>query len=337
MRINQRWFVWIILALCVLAVPTAVFTQSISKDSSASSGGASSSDGLMMHFKDHIEVIKLSGMIIDKTDAGVFSSNAGSSNAALKDLRKALTNDKIKGILLRVNSPGGTVPTSQELYEAVIALKEKGKPVVVSMGDVAASGGYYVACAADRVVANPGTLTGSIGVIINLMNFKGLADKVGVAPVVIKSGEFKDIASPYRPMTEAEHDILQTLIMDSYDQFTTAVANGRKLPLATVKKIADGRIYSGRQALKLGLVDELGSYTTAVAALQKICKARYNLSANLPVDDKASDGFLSSLMESHSPFGGGLALGQSPEQSALELIPANLLPKLNKQPLWLMQ
>jgi protease IV len=151
-RINQRWFVWIILALCVLAVPTAVFTQPTNKekDTSSSNSGEGSSDGLMMRFKDRIEVVKLSGMIIDKTDAGVFSSSAGSSSSALKDLRKALKNDKIKAVLLRVNSPGGTVPTSQELYQAVIDLKKKGKPVVVSMGDVAASGGYYVACAADR-------------------------------------------------------------------------------------------------------------------------------------------------------------------------------------------
>ncbi|MBU6450840.1 MAG: signal peptide peptidase SppA [Cyanobacteria bacterium REEB67] len=288
----------------------------------------------MVRFKDRIEVVKLSGMIIDKTDAGVFSSSAGSSSSALKDLRKALKNDKIKAVLLRVNSPGGTVPTSQELYQAVIDLKKKGKPVVVSMGDVAASGGYYVACAADRVVANPGTLTGSIGVIINLINFKGLADKVGVTPAVIKSGEFKDIASPYRPMTPAEHDILQALIMDSYDQFTTAVSEGRKLPIETVKKIADGRIYSGRQAQKLGLVDELGSYSDAVAALQKICKERYHLSENLPVDDNSSEGFLSSLIESRSFAGLGAT---SPEQAALELLPASLLPKLNKQPLWLMQ
>jgi protease IV len=166
------------------------------------------------------------------------------------------------------------------------------------------------------------------------MNFKGLADKVGVAPAVIKSGEFKDIASPYRPMTPAEHDILQALIMDSYDQFTTAVAEGRKLPIETVKKIADGRIYSGRQAQKLGLVDELGSYSDAVAALQKICKERYHLSENLPVDDNASEGFLSSLIESRSFAGLGAT---SPEQAALDLIPASLLPKLNKQPLWLMQ
>jgi signal peptide peptidase SppA len=335
-RINQRWFVWIILALCVLAVPTAVLTQTLNKDAGDTSGNKSSSgstsEGLMLHFKDRIEVVKLSGMIIDKSDAGVFSSSAGSSSSVLKDLRKALTNDKIKAILLRINSPGGTVPTSQELYQAVLDLKKKGKPVVVSMGDVAASGGYYVACAADKVVANPGTLTGSIGVIINLVNFKGLADKIGVLPAVIKSGEFKDIASPYRPMTPAEHDILQALIMDSYDQFTTAVSEGRKLPIETVKKIADGRIYSGRQALKLGLVDELGSYTDALACLQKLCHERYELKADLPVDDSSSDSFLASLMESKS-----FLAPISAEQATLDLIPSSLLPKLSKQPLWLMQ
>ncbi|MBS1997847.1 MAG: signal peptide peptidase SppA [Cyanobacteria bacterium SZAS LIN-2] len=335
MRINQRWFVWIVLALCVLAVPTAVFTQNLNKESDAKSGsnsGSGASEGFFgMALKDRIEVVKLSGMIIDKADAGVFSSSAGSSSSVLKELRKALANDKIKGVLLRVNSPGGTVPTSQEIHQAVTALRKKGKPVVVSMGDVAASGGYYVACAADRVVANPGTLTGSIGVIINLINFKGLADKFGVLPAVIKSGEFKDIASPYRPMTPAEHEILQTLIMDSYDQFTTAVSEGRKLPIETVKKIADGRIYSGRQALKLGLVDELGSYTDALASLQKLCKERYSLSTDLPVHEKGSDDILASLIESKS------LLAPSSQEATLELIPTSLLPKLNKQPLWLMQ
>lgn len=323
------------MALCVLAVPTAVLTQTLNKESeksTSSSTSSSSSDSLMLHFKDRIEVVRLNGMILDKADSGLLSSSAGTSSSVLKDLRKALTNDKVKAILLRINSPGGTVSTSQELHEAVLALKKSGKPVVVSMGDLAASGGYYVACAADRVVANPGTLTGSIGVIMSLMNFKGLADKFGVMSVVIKSGEFKDIASPYRLMTPAEHEILQDLIMDSYDQFTTAVSEGRKIPIETVKRIADGRIYSGRQALKLGLVDELGSYTDALTSLQKICRDRYKLSADLPVSDSSSDSLLAALLEAKSAL-----LPASAQDSALELLPAGLLPKLNKQPLWLMQ
>ncbi len=334
MRINQRWFVWLILALCVLAVPAAVLTQSAgSQDRDSNKDDSSSSDGIMTKFRDHIQVVRLTGMIIDKADGSIFTSSAGSSNSVLKELRKALKSKKVKAVLLRVNSPGGTVPMSQEIHEAILQLKEKGKPVVVSMGDVAASGGYYIACAADKIVANPGTLTGSIGVIINLMNLKGLTDKVGLEPEVIKSGLFKDIASPYRKMTKEEHDILQALIMDSYDQFTTAVANGRKMPIEKVRTIADGRIYSGRQALKLGLVDELGSYTDALALLQKISKERFQLKNDLAVDDNDSSGLLASLME------GRVQLG-APGASATPLdkfIPAQLNAELNKQPLWLMQ
>ncbi len=333
MRINQRWFVWLILALCVLAVPAAVLTQSAgSQDRDSNKDDSSSSDGIMTKFRDHIQVVRLTGMIIDKADGSIFTSSAGSSNSVLKELRKALKSKKVKAVLLRVNSPGGTVPMSQEIHEAILQLKEKGKPVVVSMGDVAASGGYYIACAADKIVANPGTLTGSIGVIINLMNLKGLTDKVGLEPEVIKSGVFKDIASPYRKMTREEHDILQALIMDSYDQFTTAVANGRKMPIEKVRTIADGRIYSGRQALKLGLVDELGSYTDALALLQKISKERFQLKNDLAVDDNDSSGLLASLME------GRVQLGAPAATTPLEkFIPAQLSAELNKQPLWLMQ
>jgi signal peptide peptidase SppA len=333
MRINQRGFVWLILGLCVMAVPAAVLTQSAggqNADSSKDSSG--SSDSMMTRFKDHIQVVRLSGMIIDKPDHSIFTSSVGSSNNALKELRKALKSKKVKAVLLRVNSPGGTVPMSQEIHEAVVQLKAAGKPVVVSMGDVAASGGYYISCAADKIVANPGTLTGSIGVIINLMNFKALADKVGVEPEVIKSGLFKDIASPYKKMTREEHDILLALIMDSYDQFTAAIAEGRKIPIEKVKTIADGRIYSGRQAQKLGLVDELGSYSDALALLQTMTKERYKLKADLAVDEDDDSGILASLME------GRAQLAPPGATSPLDkLIPSQFNPELNKQPLWLMQ
>jgi len=334
MRINQRWFVWLVLALCVLAVPAAVLTQSAGGQNldGSSKESSDSSDSLTMRFKDHIQVVRLSGMIIDKADNSIFTSSAGSSNSVLKDLRKALKSKRVKAVLLRVNSPGGTVPMSQEIHEAVVELKAAGKPVVVSMGDVAASGGYYISCAADKIVANPGTLTGSIGVIINLMNFKALADKVGVEPEVIKSGQFKDIASPYKKMSKEEHDILQALIMDSYEQFTTAIAEGRKIPIDKVKTIADGRIYSGRQAQKLGLVDKLGSYTDALALLQTIAKERYNLKEDLAVDEDQSGGILASLME------GRAQLAPPSVSSPLDkLIPSQFNPELNRQPLWLMQ
>lgn len=328
MRINQRWFVWIILTLCVLAIPVAVLTQGLASAPAAKDANGS---GLMTKFKDRIQVVKLSGMIIDKADSGLLSSSAGSASETLKDLRKAIKNDKVKGVLLRVNSPGGTVPTSQEIYEAVKELKKKNKIVVVSMGDMAASGGYYVSCAADKIVANPGTLTGSIGVIMNLMNFKALADKVGIEPEVIKSGLFKDIASPYHKMTREERQILTDLIMDSYDQFTQVVAEGRALPIEEVKRIADGRIYSGRQAKAIKLVDELGTYSDALALLQKLCKERFKISADLPVEDVSNDGFLATLLES--------AGAQTPAlTSKMELssyVPVELSPALTRQPLWL--
>lgn len=325
MRINQRWFVWLILALCVLAAPVALLTQVSTNQQSQSQ-----SQSVLTTFKDHIEVIKLTGMIIDDEETGLFERSKGSSAAVLKHLRKALKNEKVKAILLRVNSPGGTVPTSQEIHEAVIALQKKGKPVVVSMGDVAASGGYYVSCGADKIFANPGTLTGSIGVIINLMNFKGLADKLGVEPEVIKSGTFKDIASPYRKLTKEDEEILHNLIMDSYEQFTSAISEGRKLPIEQVKGIADGRIYSGRQAQKLGLIDELGSYTDALACLQKICKDKYKLKDDLPVDEGSGSSLFSSLMESK------MSLPNENSELA-RVLPLQVDSRLYKQPLWLMQ
>lgn len=325
MRLNQRWFVWIILSLCVLAIPVAVLTQT----SSPGKETKGTTNSLLSKFKDKIEVVHLSGMIIDKTDGGVFSSSTGSASSALKQLRKALKEDKVKAVLLRVNSPGGTVSTSQELHAAVMELRKGGKPVVVSMGDLAASGGYYVSCAADRIYANAGTLTGSIGVIMNLANFKGLADKLGVEPEVIKSGAFKDIASPYRKMSPEEKAILQGLIMDSYEQFTSAIAEGRKLPIEEVKRIADGRIYSGRQAVNLKLVDEIGTYSDALAGLQKICREKYKLSADLAVDDNSSDSFLSKLMESSA------GVGAAPSLSIDKCLPSALNPSLCRQPLWL--
>ncbi|HNB17890.1 MAG TPA: signal peptide peptidase SppA [Candidatus Obscuribacter sp.] len=328
MRINQRWFVWIILTLCVLAIPVAVLTQGLASAPAAKDGNGS---GLMTKFKDRIQVVKLSGMIIDKADSGLLSSSAGSATETLKDLRKAIKNDKVKGVLLRVNSPGGTVPTSQEIYEAVKELKKKNKIVVVSMGDMAASGGYYVSCAADKIVANPGTLTGSIGVIMNLMNFKALADKVGIEPEVVKSGLFKDIASPYHKMTKEERQILTDLIMDSYDQFTQVVAEGRALPIEEVKRIADGRIYSGRQAKAIKLVDELGTYSDALALLQKLCKERFKNSADLPVEDVSNDSFLATLLES----AGAEAPPLSGKMELSSYVPVELSPALTRQPLWL--
>jgi protease-4 len=169
----------------------------------------------------------------------------------------------VVAVVLRIDSPGGGVAPSQEIYEEIGRLREV-KPVVASLGNVAASGGYYVAAAASTIVATPGTLTGSIGVIMEFRQFMELADKIGFRETVVKSGPFKDIGHPLRPMTADERQLLQGMVDDVYAQFVDAVAAGRHLDPTEVRKLADGRLYSGAQAKAAGLVDELGGLNTAV-------------------------------------------------------------------------
>lgn len=187
-----------------------------------------------------------------------------SSKETIERLIDFRDDDTIKAIVLRIDSPGGGVGPSQEIYEEVKKAAEI-KPLVVSMGSVAASGGYYIAAPAQRIVANPGTITGSIGVIMEFANFQELLDKIGLKSQVVKSGEHKDIGSPTRPMTEEDRRILQSLIDDVHQQFIAAVAEGRNLPPERARALADGRIFSGRQAQQYGLVDELGNLQDAVA------------------------------------------------------------------------
>ncbi|MGV8080230.1 MAG: signal peptide peptidase SppA [Syntrophales bacterium] len=169
----------------------------------------------------------------------------------------------IKAVVLRIDSPGGGVAPSQEIFGAILELRKK-KKVVASLGSIAASGGYLVACASDRIVSNPGTITGSISAIMHFANAEELMRKIGVRATVIKSGKFKDIGTPARGMTDEERELLQDLVDDIYDQFLDTVAVNRKLPKDTLRTFADGRVFSGRRALKLGLVDELGDMATAV-------------------------------------------------------------------------
>ena len=199
-----------------------------------------------------IALIKIEGVIVD-------------SREVIDDLKKYKDNPAIKAILLRIDSPGGGVVPSQEIYEEVKKIREDGqKKVVVSMGTVAASGGYYIASASDRIVANPGTLTGSIGVIMELANVEGLLRKIGVDSLVIKSGRHKDIGSPFRKMKPEEREILQHLLDDIHNQFIEAVASGRGLPEDKIRELADGRIFTGREAKEIGLVDDLGNLQDAI-------------------------------------------------------------------------
>ncbi|MDR1546016.1 MAG: signal peptide peptidase SppA [Deltaproteobacteria bacterium] len=182
---------------------------------------------------------------------------------AVDALKEFDADDNVKAVVLRIDSPGGAVAPCQELYEA---LKNFNKPVVVSMGSVAASGGVYLAMARGPVLANPGTLTGSIGVVMDAIEFQGAMDKLGVKSETIKSGPYKDIGSPFRAMQPQERELLQKMVMNVYEQFVRDVAAGRpKLSEAQVRKMADGRVFSGEEALKLGLIDELGGFEQAVA------------------------------------------------------------------------
>jgi protease IV len=207
-------------------------------------------------FADKIGVIPLEGPILD-------------SDKIISQLIEFREDGGIKAIILRINSPGGAVGPSQEIYREV--LKTSGtKPIVASLGGVAASGGYYVAAGANKIVANPGTITGSIGVIMEFLQFKELLEKIGIKLEVIKSGEFKDIGSPHRELTPQDREILDSLIADVRAQFVEAVAEGRKLPLDKVGQIADGRVFTGARAKELGLVDELGNLQDAVGVARQL-------------------------------------------------------------------
>ncbi len=184
-------------------------------------------------------------------------------------LRELRDDASVKGVLVRINSPGGAVAPSQELYSAVKRLAEH-KPVVVSMGTAAASGGYYIAVAADYIVANPSSLTGSIGVKMELANMEGLMEKLGVGRTALTSGALKDAGTPFRPMTEKDRAYLQGLVADMYEQFIEAVVKGRRMSDAAVRAVADGRALTGRQAYLLGLVDELGDMETAQRKLAQL-------------------------------------------------------------------
>lgn len=188
-----------------------------------------------------------------------------SSEEIVSQLKKWKKDSSVKAIVLHIDSPGGAVAPSQEIYDEVVKIKESGKKVIVSMGSVAASGGYYVACAADKVVANPGTLTGSIGVILSFPTAKGLLDKIGVSWETVKSGDLKDVGTFTRSMTPEEERMLRAVIDDTYRQFVKAVADGRNKSEDEIFPLADGSIFTGRQAYNLGLVDTLGTFEDAIS------------------------------------------------------------------------
>jgi len=233
----------VVAALAIYLGVAALFVAVLPATLAPAGGGAL--------FGARVAVVELEGPIVDVDEL-------------VRDLRAHRDNPLVKAVVIRINSPGGVVGPTQELHAAIMRLREAGKPVVASLGAVAASGGYYVAVAADKIYANPGTLTGSIGVIIRLANLDALMKKVGVDYVVVKAGQYKDMGSFARAMTPEERRVLQTLLDDVHAQFVGAVAAGRKLDRAQVLGFADGRIVSGAQAKALNMVDALGGLEEAL-------------------------------------------------------------------------
>jgi len=243
---NPVLIVLVILGIAFIVLGTAMYFVSGLLKSSYSGIG----------FSDKIGVIEIAGAISD-------------SGAVLEQLTDFNKDKHIKAIILRIDSPGGSVGASQEIYREVARVTQT-KKVIVSMGDTAASGGYYIAAAGDKIVANPGTITGSIGVIMSFYRIDELSRKIGLTLEVIKSGEFKDTGSSFRELTDRERELMNGVVVNIQEQFIKAVAEGRKLPVDRVREIADGRIFSGEMAKGMGLVDELGNFQDAV-----------NLAANL--------------------------------------------------------
>ncbi len=220
----------------------------------------------------------------------------------VRQIKKYREDKSIKAIVLRIDSPGGGSAATHEMYEEVKKTRDSGKPVVVSVGTIAASGGYYVACGANKIVANPSSLVGSIGVIIQYITIRDLADKLGIKDVTVTSGDLKDTGNPFRDVSEKDKKYLQDIINDSYELFVEIVAKERKINIDTLKAIATGRVYTGRQAIKLGLIDTLGTLDDAI----KIAAELSNIKGEPTIiKEKRKTYFLDLLLDSISKIGLG--------------------------------
>jgi len=240
-----------------------------------------SKDDKRMSFGDKVAVVEIKGIIID-------------SRNIIEQIIKYRKNNSVKALVLRIDTPGGAVGPSQEIYQEVLKTKKE-KKVVASMGTVAASGGYYIACGVDKIIANPGTITGSIGVKMEFGNVEELLKKIGLKGGIVKSGKYKDIGSPLRDMSKDERELIQGVVDDIYWQFVDAIVLNRKLPKEKVVSIADGRFFSGSQAKKYGLVDELGNLQDSIIIAANISGIKGEPDVIYP--EKKKINFLDTFME----------------------------------------
>lgn len=257
----------------------------------AAAGSLSRSDSVRKLYQEpRVAVIRVNGPIVGGDDADMAwgSPSSTTSGALMRQFRKARQDDSVQAVLLRVNSPGGSAAATQEAAAELQKLKDLGKPVVVSMGDTAASGAYWLAAYGDKIYANPSTITGSIGVYMSYYDVPGLSEKLGVREEKIKSGPHKDIFSPFRPMTEEERRLTQNMVDDMYEQFVAVVAEQRHMDGEKVRSLADGRVFTGVQAKEAGLVDELGNYYDALGYAGTLIHADPDKVATVMYDDAFS-------------------------------------------------
>jgi protease-4 len=242
---STKWFLGILGVLALLAIGFTVVIIALV------SGSSDKTETVTVGSGDKVAVVDLKGVI-------------ASSDEVVRQMKKYRNNSSVRAIVLHIDSPGGGVVASQEMYEEVRAVRDGGKPVIVSMGSLAASGGYYVAVGGSYLVANRGTLTGSVGVISEFLQVKDALDKLGIGVKTIKAGKLKDAGSPMRAMNEDDQKYFQALMDDVHRQFIDVVARERKMDVEKVRELADGRVFTGEQALQLGLVDTLGTFEDAV-------------------------------------------------------------------------
>jgi len=219
--------------------------------------------------RDKIGLVKIYGLISVMPPRGPSVFGLRGSDKIVQQIKR-LRKMRVKAVVIRINSPGGTIGACQEIVEEIWKLKEAGIPVVASMGDVAASGGYYVASVCDKIILNPGTMTGSIGVMMGSSNLEELLDKVGIKPEIIKSGKYKDMGAYYREFTDEERRMIQDMVDDSYSQFIKTISRGRNIPLEKLEPLAQGQIFTGSQAVENGLADEIGNLNTALDVVRKL-------------------------------------------------------------------
>ena len=327
----------VVIIICILCLVLGFFK--IDKDEPYNENGKNvTKNKAIMKNINKVAVIEMEGAIASSYESNFFSRESNAPNL-LKTLIAAKDDSEIKGIIIKINSPGGTVAMSQNIYNQIIKIREK-KPVIVMLDDIAASGGYYIASAADRIIAQEGTLTGSIGVIFSFMDYHNLLiNKLSINPVVIKSGKYKDIGSGMREITNDEKELMQKIINDSYEQFVEAIKKGRierndkysvektELTAENLKTYADGRVFTGRQAKEIGFVDSIGDIDTAKSSIEKMAQEKFNnnYSAKLITLNKKS-----SLGEYFSSFA---EYNTQAKIQITDLIPTSMI--LSRKPLYL--